>query len=170
MDAGLYVCRRSGLKVGITLGSTFVMSVLYFLLIPHYGSMGAALATLGGFAFLALLTLVVSQRVFPVQYEWSRLLLLLLLGIGTWLIGHTVPAAWSWSPLKMSLLLGVLLLAWKIGLVSPTEKAYLAGLAVTLRDALHGRLLAFYGRRVTTKDGAMGRSPSGVTSPVHFSG
>jgi O-antigen/teichoic acid export membrane protein len=170
MDAGLYVCRRSGLKVGITLSSTFVMSVLYCLLIPYYGSMGAALATLGGFAFLALITWVVSQRIFPVRYEWWRLLLLLVLATGTWLIGHTIPAAWSWSPLKFSLLLSVPLLAWKIGLVSPGEKAYLAGLALTLRDALHGRLLALHVRRVAAKDGAMTRSGSGVTSPVHFSG
>jgi hypothetical protein len=132
--------------------------------------MGAALATLGGFAFLALLTWVVSQRVFLIRYEWSRLLLLLVLGIGTWLIGHTVPAAWTWSPLKLSLILGVLLLAWKIGLISPTEKAYLVGLGVTLRDAVRCRLLAFHGRRVTTKDRAMAPSPSGVTSPAHFSG
>jgi O-antigen/teichoic acid export membrane protein len=168
MDAGLYVRRRSGLKVGITLSSTLVMSLLYCVLIPYYGSMGAALATLGGFAFLALVTWMVSQCVFPVRYEWSRLILLVSLGSGTWLIAHYVPATWSWSPLKLGLLAGVPMLAWKTGLVSSAEKAYLSGLALTLRNALFGRLLSWPGQQLGTKHDSIPETRS-VAVPADFS-
>src|ERR1019366_2533559 len=45
MDAGFYVRRRTGLKLYISLASTVVILVLYVVLIPTYGAMGAALAT-----------------------------------------------------------------------------------------------------------------------------
>lgn len=122
MDAGLYVRRRTGLKLGITLATTAVMLVLYVVLIPPYGGMGAALATLGGFAFMAVLTWRVTQRVFPVRYEWGRLALVLGLAIGLWLLGQGLPAeAWA-LPAKAGLWLLAPVLAWVGGLVSAEEK------------------------------------------------
>ncbi len=132
MDAGLYVSRRSGLKVGITLSSTFFMSVLYCIFIPHLGSMGAALATLGGFAFLAVVTWEVSQRVFPVRYEWGRVLLLLCLAVASWGLSRLLPAAWSWAPVKLGLFLLVPALVWQLGWLSIEEKAYLSAFVQTL--------------------------------------
>ncbi len=93
MDAGLYVRHRTGLKLGITLATTAVMLLMYALLIPRYGSMGAAIGTLIGFAFLAVCTWAVSQRVFPIRYEWSRLAALLTLAVGLWLLSRLLPAA-----------------------------------------------------------------------------
>ena len=47
MDAGLYVRRRTGLKLGVTLSATAVMLLLYAVLIPRYRSMGAAVVNIG---------------------------------------------------------------------------------------------------------------------------
>jgi O-antigen/teichoic acid export membrane protein len=125
MDAGLYVRHRSGLKLGITLLATAVMLLLYRLLIPPYACMGAAIATLLGFAVLAACTWAVTQRVFPVRYEWRRLVLLLLLAAGLWLPAQALPpAAWWTLPLKAALWLLAPLLVWLCGLMTEEERSY----------------------------------------------
>src|SRR5262249_32302776 len=93
MDAVLYVKRRTGLKLGITLATTAVMVALYYALIPRYGGMGAAVATLGGFAFLASATFLVSRRVFRVRYPWARLAGLLALSVALWGVGQMLPVS-----------------------------------------------------------------------------
>jgi O-antigen/teichoic acid export membrane protein len=128
MDAGFYVRHRTGLKLGITLTATVLMLVLYALLIPAWGSRGAALATLGGFAFLAAHTWWTTQRVFPVRYEWPRLLTLVALAAALALAGRCLPAAaWAW-PVKAGLWLALPLLAWQVGLISRAEKEYVRSL------------------------------------------
>jgi O-antigen/teichoic acid export membrane protein len=140
MDAGLYVRHRMGLKLGITLATTAVMLLLYALLIPAYGSMGAALATLIGFAFLAVCTWAVSQRVFSVRYEWPRLTALMSLAIGLWLISRLLPTAWwVWSAKAGLWLLGPVFV-WCMGLMSPREKEHLRALSRALRQTIGLRL------------------------------
>jgi O-antigen/teichoic acid export membrane protein len=128
MDAGFYVRRRTGLKLGITLAATAVMLVLYVVLIPTHGSLGAALATLGGFAFLAVCTWWVTQRIFPVHYEWPRVGALVLLTVGLWLASRLVPAGGWGVAAKAGLWLSWPLVAWQAGLISHAERRYTAEL------------------------------------------
>jgi O-antigen/teichoic acid export membrane protein len=122
MDAGFYVRHRTGRKLGITLLATAVMLGLYVLLIPRLGSMGAALATLFGFLFLAFRTWRVSQGIFPVHYEWGRLGLLLAMTAGLWLLSRGLPLT-PWAiAFKLLLLLAAPVLTWTSGLMSPAEK------------------------------------------------
>jgi O-antigen/teichoic acid export membrane protein len=124
MDAAFYVRRRTGLKLGITLSATVVMLVLYVVLIPHYGSIGAALATLGGFLFLAICTWRVTQRIFHVRYEWPRLLALIVLTGGLWAISRLLPVGGWWMGVKLGLWLAWPLIAWNTGLISAEEKEH----------------------------------------------
>ena len=133
MDAGFYVRRRTGLKLYITLAATAVILVLYSVLIPLYGAMGAATATLGGFAFLALCTWKVTQRIFPVEYEWGRLIDLTGLAAGLWLASRFLPAAGWAVAAKAGLWLLWPLLVWVCGVPSAEERAYLwAGIGQAL--------------------------------------
>ncbi len=50
--------------------------------------MGRAAATVAGFAFLAAVTWKTTQRIFPVEYEWGRLLDLMSLAAGLWLVSR----------------------------------------------------------------------------------
>lgn len=136
MDAGLYVQHRTGLKLGVTLATTAVMLLMYSILIPTYGSMGAAIGTLIGFAFLALCTWAVSRRVFPVRYEWSRLAALLSLAIGLWLVSRLLPVVWWAWPAKMGLWLLAPVLVWCTGLMSEREKEHVRGLTGAARKTL----------------------------------
>lgn len=138
MDAGLYVRHRMGLKLGITLTTTAVMLLMYALLIPPYGSMGAAIGTAIGFAFLAVCTWAVSQRVFPVRYEWPRLAALLSLTIGLWLISRLLPVAWWVCPVKAGLWLLAPVVVWFTGLMSHGEKEHVRALTGAAKQVLDG--------------------------------
>src|SRR5579884_4102279 len=123
-DAGFYIRNRPGLKLAVTLASTAVMLALYFLLIPPLGGMGAALATLGGFAFLAFCTWRVADRIFPVAYEWRRLAALLATAALVLLPGRALPPQLWAAPLKIGLWLAAPALLWKLGVVSAEERAF----------------------------------------------
>jgi O-antigen/teichoic acid export membrane protein len=133
MDAGFYVRRRTGLKLGITASAAAVILVLYAALIPPYGAMGAALATLGAFAFLAFCTWRTVRRIFPVDYEWGRVSALVALAAGLWLASRPLPPAGWAIAAKAGLWLLWPLLVWVLGLASPQEKAH-------VRDAVRQAL------------------------------
>jgi len=139
MDAAFYITRRTGMKLGITVLSTLVMLVLYAVLIPPLGGMGGALATLGGFACHAGCTWYVTQRLFPVRYEWARLLGILLLAGGLWLVSQALPCAWWAAPLKAGLWLLFPVMLWQTGLTSEVEKQYACHLIRQCATRLLGR-------------------------------
>ena len=59
-----------------------------------------------------------TQRVFPVHYEWSRLLTMLALAMGLWLLARLLPpGAWTW-PAKLGLWLLWPVVVWSTGLMS----------------------------------------------------
>jgi O-antigen/teichoic acid export membrane protein len=140
MDAGFYVRRRTGLKLWVALAAAAVMLALYALLIPPYGAGGAAFATLGGFAFLAVCTWATTQRIFFVRYEWLRLAAGLGLAVALWLTSRGLPAdAWGFAA-KAGLWALWPALLWLCGLVSPEEKQHVrAGLRLALAALRRGR-------------------------------
>jgi len=124
MDAGFYVRRRTGPKLYVTLAATAVILVLYAVLIPSYGLMGAALATVAGFALLALGTYWATQRIFPVEYEWGRLIDLTGLAAGLYMVSRFLPPS-GWSVVvRAGLWLLWPALVWLCGLPSEEERAY----------------------------------------------
>jgi O-antigen/teichoic acid export membrane protein len=135
MDAGFYLRHQTGQKMGVTIASTVVILVLYEWLIPLMGGEGAALATIGGFGFLLLATLVTSQRLFSIRYEWGRLALLIGLTVGLWLAGRDLPPSWWAIATKVGLLASVPVIVWWTGLLRQSEKQQireLVGRAITL--------------------------------------
>jgi O-antigen/teichoic acid export membrane protein len=124
MDAAFYIRRRTSLKLRMTLEATAVMLVLYFALIPWFAGMGAALATLGGFAYLAGRTWQTSQRIFPVRYEWRRVASCLTMALGLWTLSRLLPLGGASLVIRGLLLLSWPLLAWQVGLLTHDEKEY----------------------------------------------
>lgn len=115
MDSGFYVTRRTSWKPYITLASAGVVLVLYLLLIPRCGPMGAAYATIGAFAVSAGLTFYLSQREFPVRYEPRRLAVLLGIATGMTGIAQALPAELWMAPFKLLLLGLTPVLLWLTG-------------------------------------------------------
>ncbi len=60
--------------------------VLNVVLIPLYGVPGAALATCLSFLIMALAFLAINRKIYPVPYEWARLLRVFLLMAGIYML------------------------------------------------------------------------------------
>lgn len=129
MDGAFYIHRRPILKTLVALASMIVTCILYLVLIPRAGAMGAALATLAGFFFHAVLTLITSQRVFPVRYEVGRLVAPLSMALFLWVASRFLPiTAWAIG-VKAFCWLALPGVVWLVGLVTPEEKRWLLAAA-----------------------------------------
>lgn len=104
-----------------------VVLVLYALLIPRYGAMGAAVATVLGFTLRASLVFRWARRLWPISWSFDRPLRLLALGVAA--------AITAWFVTPTSLLMqvgagiGIMLVyaavAWRL-VLGPNERAILA--------------------------------------------
>ncbi len=124
MDATFYIRRRTTLKLRLALEATAVMLVLYTALIPPFKGLGAALATLGGFAYLAVRTWQTSRRIFPVRYEWRRVASGLALAVGLWTLSRLLPLNGGAFVVRGILLFSWPILVWQLGLPTNEEKEY----------------------------------------------
>jgi len=77
--------------------------LLNFILIPRYGAMGAAWATLISFAIAAVLAFLIAQKIYQVPYRLSRLLVPLIVAVAVYFAADLVriPSPW-WSALVKS--------------------------------------------------------------------
>ena len=86
---GCNVAKKNRLVPVITLIASAVNVGLNFLLVPVYGMYAAAWTTAVGFGILAVLVYFISNRYYPIPYEWRRLI---TLGAAAAL---TLGAAWA---------------------------------------------------------------------------
>ncbi len=103
---------------------------LYFLLIPPFSFVGAAWATAAAFTGLSLLVLAVSNRIYPVPWDWRRMGLaigltvggaLLSLGVDAWL---SVPVS---IPVRLAITAAYPLLLYALGFFPPGDLAACGG-------------------------------------------
>ncbi len=98
--------------------------VLGYVLIPHQGIAGAAIATFAGYGILALLTFISNQMVYPIKFPWGRVALttvvaIVLIGVQNWV-------AWgSLLPVRIGLLAAFPVLLVLGGFLDDGEKAAL---------------------------------------------
>ncbi len=106
VSVGLNLRKKTQYLSVVVVGAAAVNLLLNFLLIPPWGMMGAAVATLASYLLLAVVAAIVSQCFYPFPYEWIRLLkLVLVLGLG-YGVGRLIPQ----SALSLTILLKLVLL------------------------------------------------------------
>ena len=94
---------------------------LNFLLIPPYGMMGAAVSTAAAYVALFIGMMLNSQRVYPVPYQWRRVLTLSAVAVALTAIGYEVRSL----PLAVALCIAYPLLLLPLGFYLPAERARL---------------------------------------------
>ncbi len=98
---GIFFCLNPGVHIAgktryfpMLSGLTASLNIaLNFLLIPHYGMMGAAVATTVSFFISALGAWLLAQRFYPVDYEYSRLFKIVLAGSASYGTALVMPPA-----------------------------------------------------------------------------
>ena len=88
-------------------------------LIPAYGMLGAAYATLAGYILIMVLRTWNAQRVYPVQYQWRRVVVLVAVAGALTAIGKEMPQS---LPLAIGLTLAYPLLLAAVGFYLPAER------------------------------------------------
>lgn len=86
LEGVFYVFRRTVLKLCTNVLATFSALLLYFLLIPMGGGIGAAVATVLSYAILFVFTWGFARTVFPVRFQWFRGIAFVLLAITAYLL------------------------------------------------------------------------------------
>jgi O-antigen/teichoic acid export membrane protein len=97
-----------------------------FALAPRFGMLGAAWATVLSYGVMAALGLAFSQRVYPIAFEWGRLLRLSGAAAAVFVASRAAPAALAPAvAMKLLLLLAFPLLVLATGAAKPDERAWL---------------------------------------------
>lgn len=107
VEFGIQMSERTGFATLATWVSVAVILVGYAALIPPLGGLGAALATLAGFALRFALFAWFAQRLWPVSYRWGRQLL--LLGYGAAVVALFSATAPRHLPAELALASGLFL-------------------------------------------------------------
>jgi O-antigen/teichoic acid export membrane protein len=108
-----------------------VMNVIgNLILIPAYGMMGAAAATIVAYAVLFLAMTWHAQRIYPVPYQWRRVATALTAGLALTVAGKLLDV-----PLALALSLAAVypLVLLPLGFYLPAERARLRRLVPMLR-------------------------------------
>lgn len=104
---GLAIAKRTGLMAVFNVFSAAENTLLNFWLIPLWGIMGAAAATLISAATLFAAYMVASQRLYRVPHAWGPIGVAALVVIAAECLGGYLPAAmWSGILVKIVLMLG----------------------------------------------------------------
>lgn len=110
----------------VTLASASTNVLANLVLLPRLGMLGAAWATLAAYALMALLGFVLSRRLYPLPFEYGRLVRVLLAAAVTYAGSFLAPTALlpalACKAALMLLFPGLLLVS---GAITPVERAWL---------------------------------------------
>lgn len=79
LTVGIYIRKKAQLMIIFTGLAAIVNVSSNFYLMPHYGIMGAAIATLLSYLIMVLTIFVANQKIYPVQYDYTRLAFLFII-------------------------------------------------------------------------------------------
>jgi len=90
MATPLYAEKKTGAIGYIYSSAAVVCLILNYILVQLFGIVGAAIATLLSFLYILVVTLIVSQRLSPVRWDWLCLVKLIVVAIFFLVIGEFI--------------------------------------------------------------------------------
>ncbi len=127
ISIGIGRARRTQFNWVITGIAAVVNVALNLTLIPVYGMMGAAVATVAAYTVMFAGMAWWAQRIFPVPYQWRRVLTAAAAAVALASLGKVVGAG---LPLAIGLILAYPLLLLPLGFYLPVERKRLRALRV----------------------------------------
>ena len=127
VSIGIGRLKRTQFNWAITGAAAALSVALNLLLIPQYGIRGAAAASVAAFAFMFVAMAVYAQRLYPVPYQWRRVVTLLAVSVGLTALGRFVDRL----GVSILLVLAYPLVLIPLGFYLPIERARLRALTKT---------------------------------------
>ena len=120
LTVGVFIQKKTNLMIIFTGLAAVVNVVSNIYLMPAFGIMGAAVATLLSYFIMAASIFIANQRIYPVPYEYGRIGLLLLILSTVLVLYYAFPLSLLLRLLIMAIVPGILLLT---GFFKPRERA-----------------------------------------------
>jgi O-antigen/teichoic acid export membrane protein len=130
VSIGIGRARRTQFNWVITGVAAAVNIVLNVVLIPPYGMIGAAIATVASFTVMFVFMAWHAQRIYPVPYQWRRVVTLVAVAVALNVVAAVVDAP---LPLALALVLAYPLVLIPLGFYLPAERLRLRRLVPLLR-------------------------------------
>lgn len=107
VDVGVLIKGKTGIYAIVTWIGAGLDIALAYLMIPHYGMLGAGIAKVISFFLLAVIMYIFTQVYYPIKYELGRVIYMFLLATGLFGLSYLIatPHLWLNILLKMLLLL-----------------------------------------------------------------
>ena len=124
---GLYLKKKTAWLLPLFLVPAAIDIGLNFVFVPLYGMVGAAWSMFLGYSVMITLTIIVSQRVYPIPYEWGRIVKVLVAGLVVWGVSLALPET-GWAArivAKVAVLALYPLLLWAMGFFQDAELSWL---------------------------------------------
>ncbi len=102
---GSFLAKKPILDMITELIGVVINLVLLFVLIPYFGRMGAAWATLGAYLALPVIMLFLLRKVYPIKYDFQRVIRIALVGFGLYFACKFI-----WQPSILNLLWRMLII------------------------------------------------------------
>jgi O-antigen/teichoic acid export membrane protein len=110
---GITITKEARYYPMITAAAASLNIVLNFALIPYFGIMGSAWATVAGYALMALLGAIISNRLYPIPVRWPRIAAAFGAGVACFLAGTLLGAGFAGAAERTALALAFTLFVWR---------------------------------------------------------
>jgi O-antigen/teichoic acid export membrane protein len=108
-NIGMQVHRIVKWRLAMSASTAVLALILNFALIPRWGMMGAAWAALLAFLYQFIIQVLIGHRLYPIPYEWGRVIRLSVVGMGVYGVGSLI--TWGSMPAALAGKVGLLLCA-----------------------------------------------------------
>ena len=92
LNAGMVITKKTGVMAQLVTVSAAANIGLNLVLIPRFGNLGAAYATLAGYALLISLMAYVNRKILPIKLDRQLVLSSFAAAACTWLVGKQLPS------------------------------------------------------------------------------
>jgi O-antigen/teichoic acid export membrane protein len=133
-SAGITIARRTSALAGYTVAALVVNVALCLALIPSFGQVGAAIATLAAYVVLALLQYRGAQRVDPAPFEPVRVVLALVICALPLPLGAFLDPGIAAVLIKLAAVLAAFTALFATGVLGPIERAWLREVTIGRRS------------------------------------
>ena len=116
--------RNTKLKPVLTASSATIAVIAFYLLVPRWGGGGAAVALTLAYAAHASLTFVVTQRIFPVHYDWRGITAAFGMAIVLYVASTFVGMSYIGLTVRSALWLVWPALLWQLGVFTAEEQLW----------------------------------------------